>query len=351
MESNKTLLVGCGINCAFNQAFNQNKNSFLRSNFSYKEILPKMFNETSGACELKLKFKIYLNNHKDDLEEFLRYDFSGADGFLCEEEREEIKKEFIKILGQNHHDLTLRRAIQEDENFLNFQENIKTLNCIYTTNFDLKLYYLMAELKLFGNKNNNYQLFCDSFYGGSKNCIVNDIPTLSFQEQRSKPSSLIYLHGSMHLFSDSGNGDDVPRTLKIVNVDSDNLIKNREIICGDERFHDLFVLGGTTKEKREIIDKNAYLKQALESLKNIEGDLIIYGCSIDDNDAHIWEAVCSNNSVGNIYIGRSNKDRDEVTDRVTKHFKNKHVSFYSQDDNNIWKEVNWVNKITESQSA
>ena len=80
MESNKTLLVGCGINHAFNHAFNQNKNSFLHSKFTYEEILPKMFNDTSDTCELKLKFKNYLNNHKNDLEEFLRYNFAGAIG-------------------------------------------------------------------------------------------------------------------------------------------------------------------------------------------------------------------------------------------------------------------------------
>lgn len=57
MESNKTLIVGCGINYAFNAAFNQNNNSFLGSNFSYKQILPKMFNDKSDTSELESKFK------------------------------------------------------------------------------------------------------------------------------------------------------------------------------------------------------------------------------------------------------------------------------------------------------
>ena len=98
MESSKTLLVGCGINHAFNDAFKQNNNSFLRSKFTYKEILLEMFNDTSDTCELKSKFKHYSDNHKSDLnlEEFLRYDFADDIGSLCEKEREEVKNEFIK---------------------------------------------------------------------------------------------------------------------------------------------------------------------------------------------------------------------------------------------------------------
>ncbi|MFO2554127.1 hypothetical protein SC029_15295 [Legionella pneumophila serogroup 1] len=134
-----TLIVGCGINYAFNHAFNQNNNSFLRSNFSYKEILPEMFNDKSNTYELKSKLKNYLNNHNNDLEEFLRYDFAGATGTLCENEKEEIKKEFIRILGMNHRDIPFRLAIQ-DSDFSYFKENLKGFNCIYTTNFDLKCY-------------------------------------------------------------------------------------------------------------------------------------------------------------------------------------------------------------------
>lgn len=335
MESNKTLLIGCGINIAFNHAFKV-KSSFFRSNFTYAAILPKMFNNTSDSCELKSKFKIYLNNYNNDLEEFLRYDFSGAIGSLCEKEREEIKNEFIRILGKNHRDPTFKLPLQ-DEDFQSFKENLIAFNCIYTTNFDLKLYYLMAkpDLKLFDR-------FKDGFWKKLK-CEGLDIHLFKYG---AKPWSLVYLHGSMHLLRLRYPDTDA---LKIAKVQSGNLIEIREKLCSSGNFHDLFVLGGTTEEKLDFIEKNNYLKQALESLKKIEGDLVIYGCSIDDNDAHIWEAICSNNSVGNIYIGISNKDRDKVIDRVENHFKNKHVSFYSQDDNNIWKEVDWVNKVTKAQ--
>ncbi|HHU0128951.1 TPA: DUF4917 family protein, partial [Legionella pneumophila] len=233
MESNKTLLVGCGINYAFNDAFKE-RNSFYRSNFSYTEILPQMFNDPSDTSELKSKFKKYLNNHnKPDLEEFLRYDFAGAIGSLCEKERAEINNEFIRVLGKNHRDITFKLPIQ-DEDFQSFKENLKAFNRIYTTNFDLKLYYLMAKLKLFDR-------FKDGFCEKLK-CEGLDIQLFN---TKSTPWSLVYLHGSMHLLNNPETGFDA---LKIAKVQSGNLIEKREKLCSRGKFHDLFVLGGTTEE-------------------------------------------------------------------------------------------------------
>ncbi|HAT1927502.1 TPA: DUF4917 family protein [Legionella pneumophila] len=330
MESNMTLIVGCGINYAFNHTFNQNNNSFLRSNFSYKEILPKMFNDKSDTCELKSKLKSYLNNHDNDLEEFLRYDFAGAIGTLCENEKEEIKKEFIRILGMNHRDIPFRLAIQ-DLDFSYFKENLKGFNCIYTINFDLKLYFLMAKLKLFDG-------FKDGFCEKLK-CESLDIHLFN---ARSTPWSLVYLHGSMHLLSKPEKDFNA---LKLANVQSGNLIENREKLCRSGKFHDLFVLGGTTEEKLNIIEHNIYLQNALESLKNIEDDIVIYGCSIDDNDAHIWKNICDSRT-NNIYIGISKDCNDKNIDRIKGHFKNKNTTFYCH-DNNIW-EDGWINKVIDT---
>lgn len=329
MVSNKTLIVGCGINYAFNRAFKK-ENSFLGSNFSYKEILPKMFNDRNEAWELKSKLKIYLNNNKNDLEEFLRYDFAGATGTLCENEKEEIKKEFIRILGMNHRDIPFRLAIQ-DSDFSYFKENLKAFNCIYTTNFDLKLYYLMAKLKLFDRFKDG---FCEKLTCEGLNIHLFNAGLISW--------SLVYLHGSMHLLSHPETDFDA---LKIAKVQSGKLIEKREKLCSS-MFHDLFVIGGTTEEKLNIIKNNTYLKNALKSLKNIEGDLVIYGCSIDDNDAHIWKNICDSRT-NNIYIGISKDCSDKNIDRIKDHFKNKNTTFYCH-DNNIW-EDGWINKVTDTQ--
>ena len=88
------------------------------------------------------------------------------------------------------------------------------------------------------------------------------------------------------------------------------------------------------------------MKNALESLKNIEGDLVIYGSSIDDNDAHIWKTICDSR-INNIYIGISENCGNKNIDRIKELFKNKNKVFYNQDDNNIW-EGGWINKVTET---
>lgn len=207
MESKKTLLVGCGINYAFNNAF-KDINSFYRSNFSYTEILPQMFNDPKNTSELKSKFQNYLNNHNNlNLEVFLRYGFADAIGSLSEKEREEIKNEFIRILGKNHRDITFKLPIQ-DEDFQSFKENLKAFNRIYTTNFDLKLYYLMAKPKL-----KLFDIFKDGFCEKLK-CEGLDIHLF---KAKSTPWSLVYLHGSMHLLNNPETGFDA---LKIAKVQS-----------------------------------------------------------------------------------------------------------------------------------
>ncbi|HAT5058755.1 TPA: DUF4917 family protein, partial [Legionella pneumophila] len=168
-------------------------------------------------------------------------------------------------------------------------------------NFDLKLYFLMAKLKLFDG-------FKDGFCEKLK-CESLDIHLFN---TKSTPWSLVYLHGSMHLLSKLEKDFDA---LKLANVQSGNLIENREKLCRSGKFHDLFVLGGTTEEKLNIIKHNIYLKNALESLKNIEGDIVIYGCSIDDNDAHIWKNICDSRT-NNIYIGISKDCNDKNIDRI-----------------------------------
>jgi hypothetical protein len=186
------------------------------------------------------------------------------------------------------------------------------------------------ELKLFDRFKDGFceKLKCEGF-------------DIHLFKAKSLPWSLVYLHGSMHLLSHPETDFDA---LKIAKTQSGNLIEKRERLCSSGHFHDLLVLGGTTEEKLNIIENSAYLKNALESLKNIEDDLIIYGCSIDDNDAHIWKSIC-NSRINNIYVGISS---DKDIDKIKNHFKNKNTAFYCQDDNNIWKKVDWVNKVTKT---
>jgi hypothetical protein len=225
----------------------------------------------------------------------------------------------------NHRDLPFKLAIQ-DSDFQYFKINLKAFNYIYTTNFDLKLYYLMAKLKLFDE-------FKDGFW-------IKDVFEGFDIHWFNAKSNLIYLHGSMHLIR---MNDDA---LKIAKVQSGNLIEKREKLCSSGKFHDLFVLGGTTEEKLNIIKNNTYLKNALESLKGIEGDLVIYGCSIDDNDAHIWKNICDSR-IKNIYIGISEDCSNKNIGRIKEHFNNKNKVFYNHNDNNIWVD-GWINKVTKT---
>ena len=83
--------------------------------------------------------------------------------------------------------------------------------------------------------------------------------------------------------------------------------------------------------KVEEISQNEYMKNSLDRLKTIQGDLFLYGVALSAQDQHIWNAIKKNDQIENIYISvflDENKESDLTEEKARTAFGNKKFEFY-----------------------
>ena len=152
---------------------------------------------------------------------------------------------------------------------------------IYTTNYDLLLYWVLMRNKVvesvdgFGRDREN-----PDEYVREEEVEYSELRWGKYKDSQ----RIFYVHGALPLF-DTG--------LEIVKEEySDrtfllNRIKSR--IENDE--YPVFVTAGDGKEKLTHIRHNRYLDHAYESLARIEGSLVTFGFNFGPSDSHIIDAI------------------------------------------------------------
>ncbi len=322
--NNKTIIIGNGINCAFNTLIDTNildKNPLAKRRFSYDEIIKEMFQ----AGDPRRSY--------NDVEKLL---------LECGDNRErtEVIKLFIDVLSKMHLGLSEDLSTVLDDNKKTiFKNNIHNFNKIYTTNFDLKLYYLFIRLQLFNDIKHNYK---DSF-STPYNSISNNYSYREYTEAYNTATNYFYLHGAIHLLQFCNKKN----PCKIANVINNNICHHTNNLLADKDYDikRVIVIGSTSDVKTKIITENNYLSIAHSTLKELTGDVVIYGCSMDDNDKHIWNSLNSSN-IDSIYIGICPTQKDKVGEVKRKYFENKSTYFYRQENYNIWTLNDWLKEIT-----
>jgi hypothetical protein len=191
-------------------------------------------------------------------------------------------------------------------------EQIKEFEQIFTTNYDLFLYYLILESKKFG----------DYFY----------MPF--FEDERFKrfktgdvfnKNHIYYLHGALFVFEKS------VETIKIKRDENWLIEVITKEISKDN--YPLFISEGTSEMKLKGIQSNNYLTYCFRELKeNKNKNLVIYGQSLSDQDLHIVKAIDENYDKVAVSIRISeNKTMNELKsemNRIKSILKNTEVEFY-----------------------
>lgn len=183
---------------------------------------------------------------------------------------------FIDTLGEIHPDNKIIYRSFECITVEQFEANGKFLekfNVIFSLNYDILLYWSILENKL------EYK-FKDNFSIKDRNRSG-----LSFNESFLNCTSLWYLHGALHLRTDSKG-----MAYKIVaNQDSSILNQLKESMSLFE--YPTIVFEGSDEEKQLSINSNRYLSIANKVFSNSYGALFTYGFSFNENDDHIIEAI------------------------------------------------------------
>ncbi len=226
-------------------------------------------------------------------------------------------------------------------------ENLKEFDKIFTLNYDLVLYWLLMEENL-GLRENFSDGFCDRFLQeDSLGCEL-----LRFYQDRK--NTLFYLHGALHLFNYQ---DKTP--VKIVKKGHQlSLIElyTRLLKNYPESLDNLLVVEPSHDDKHTYISRNSYLKWCYNSLKQLDGSLIVYGCSmVDQNkrlkDHHLMDAMFDSN-VLNLYLGFYGTESysDKLILEKCKSLNNKRhnkvaVFEFSTKKFNIWNDKDFLSKI------
>ncbi len=309
-QYNRAVLLGNGFSIACNEIFNyrsllenSNTENNIRGVFKkletadYEVIIEKL----ESAAQL---IDMYTSDYNELID-------------LLKNSSKNLKNEFARVISNRHVDyatafrkINPNNEIREQDCF-NFLHNFSK---IYTTNYDLLLYWSIMRYLERRRRNSN-----DSYNQNQDDEIVivtNDGFTRVGEDQPLRyvggpDQRIFYLHGSLLLLQD---GFDI---LKIERNDQEglNLLPIISNNIGNNEILPLIVLEGNSSNKLSKISEHLYLTDALTNLSTLDGALFIHGHSLDQSDQHIFDAI-NKSSLTQVFI--SVVDSVEIQDMEKK---------------------------------
>lgn len=152
---------------------------------------------------------------------------------------------------------------------LAIRNTLKGYSVVFSLNYDLLAYWaVMAEQP--------FKDFKDYFWTGTFD-IANT-------EVWGKSTRMLWVHGGLHLYRDLW-GQTFKQTAEGPGA---NLL---ERFGSGTDITPLFVTEGSHQDKLQSIMRSDYLSFAFHELAEHDGPLVVFGCSLDDEDKHIVDAI------------------------------------------------------------
>ncbi len=251
------LLVGNGLSISISQ------------DFSYSSLRERVSGGLSPAVD-----RLFKKLDTDDFEHLLTKIKDARDVIeaitdgqviVSQSISEEIKSKLIEAIQSMNPRGPMDHAL--DPQALN--SSLKEYNKIFTTNYDIYLYW--------ARKGNNGFNIIDFFF--NSHFDRNNV-------ERRERDAIYFLHGALFLFEEDN------KVIKIGKGDHptlDEAVQNRIV---NQNSLPLFISEGSSQEKLASIKKNEYLSFCYDKLRAMSGNLDIYGHSLNpDVDNHIIEAI------------------------------------------------------------
>ncbi len=134
--------------------------------------------------------------------------------------------------------------------------------------------------------------------------------------------NLFFLHGAFHIIKEGNE-------IRKITQDSDKALyqKLEEIINNDEKD---IVCVFQSENKIDVIQKNPYLLSCYNKLSKLNGNIIIIGSSLDNNDSHIFNQI-NNSNIKTVYISSLPKELEKNKKKADAFFTKKQVRFFNAD--------------------
>lgn len=178
-------------------------------------------------------------------------------------------------LGHAIREVHLNRDLVPGTTRTAIREVIEGFEWIFTTSYDLLLYWAMAYP-------GRFEPFIDHFRWGG-NCEFD--PSRADVHEDEVP--IYFLHGALHLVV-SGSGV----TWKLRRGRIQTLLDQfGQPIEGDPQARPLLVTEGSAQDKLNAIDDNDYLRFALNQLRQVNYPLVVFGSGLSEHDQHLVDAI------------------------------------------------------------
>lgn len=160
---------------------------------------------------------------------------------------------------------------------INIREELKTYKYVYSTNYDLLIYWATVH--------ENAEGFKDYFW--DEEHLLFDVTNT---EERGNETFVLYLHGGLHLYRQPGGGT-LKRKANKANGGDLLSAFGTSMKCPHRDAIPLLVTEGKFEDKLNSINRSDYLRFAYSKLQTHCGPLVIFGHSLDESDAHIVNAI------------------------------------------------------------
>ncbi len=221
---------------------------------------------------------------------------------------QQIRHSFIASITEVHPSAD----ILSNETKLSVCKFLSKFSKIFTTNYDLLLYWICME-----SKSNFISCPINDGFGLFDPPDINDLGWIHPEKQ-----NFYYLHGALHLFDDSyGN---------VFKLRRDNNISLRNQIF--ERIsngsYPLVIFEGKHQQKLEKINRHEYFWHSYNTLKNANGSLFTLGTSLNKHsDHHIIDAI-KNSKIDHAFIGIYKEDLNLYENACSLQGESKKVDFF-----------------------
>ena len=134
--------------------------------------------------------------------------------------------------------------------------------------------------------------------------------------------NIFFLHGAFHLIEERNS------TKKLIQGSSKPFRKKIEEAINSENQDIICVFSGSSSDKVEQIKNSYYLQTGFDQLSNIEGNLVIFGSSLDSTDDHIFEQI-NRSQANHIYISTKPSKLTEDSIRADRSLSGKKKTFFN----------------------
>ena len=185
----------------------------------------------------------------------------------------EIKSEIRQGLIDSINQIHPRHDDVDYELVSKIAEQFKSYNQIFTTNYDLFLYYIIIETQKFGDHMFNQYNSKYNHFG---------------EPDQNRTNHIYFLHGALFFFESGLTTFKIKRPINgwLLDVITEEISNNN---------YPLFISEGKSDTKMKAIQSNAYLSFCFDKLSKIDDKaLVIYGQSLNEQDSHLIEVIDKN---------------------------------------------------------